>query len=305
MPFPILLGHEGAGVVEEVGDERDDRRTGRPRRSRLARPVRRVPVLQARRSSSLLVAAARPAPCSPRVRRLAAHAGAALRNARRPRDRPRGLRGQGPRPSCRLNRRACSRAASRPARALRCGRRRCAKARRSRSSAAAASASPSSRVRGSPAPGASSPSTSPRRSSSLRATSGRPTSSTRAQATRWSRCASSPAASTTRSPPLARPRGSCRPCACVRTQASRRSSASRRPGVDLDVDLDADLFAPEGVDRRHARRRHDPARGLPVPCAGVARREHRPRTFRHAHALGSTMCQKRSTPSGETASARW
>ena len=59
MRFPILLGHEGAGVVEELGSERDVGRARRPRRHRVARAVRRVPAVPARRSPTLLVAAPR------------------------------------------------------------------------------------------------------------------------------------------------------------------------------------------------------------------------------------------------------
>ena len=39
---PCVLGHEGAGVVESVGDGRDARRAGRPRRHALRARVRRV-----------------------------------------------------------------------------------------------------------------------------------------------------------------------------------------------------------------------------------------------------------------------
>ncbi len=43
--FPILLGHEGAGIVEEVGQRGDHGRSRRPRRHRVARAVRRVPAV--------------------------------------------------------------------------------------------------------------------------------------------------------------------------------------------------------------------------------------------------------------------
>ena len=86
MKFPILLGHEGAGVVEEVGDG-----------VTIVAPGDRVviawrapcgdacPCVQARRSAPLLEQPAREAAHAPRVRRRAAHAGAALRHVRRPR----------------------------------------------------------------------------------------------------------------------------------------------------------------------------------------------------------------------------
>ena len=42
---PTVLGHEGAGVVEKVGDGRDARSPGRPRRDALLAAVRRVRAL--------------------------------------------------------------------------------------------------------------------------------------------------------------------------------------------------------------------------------------------------------------------
>ena len=67
MQFPILLGHEGAGVVEEVGAGVTIGRAGRPRRDRVARAVRRrLPGVQARRSAALLEQPAREAAHAPR-----------------------------------------------------------------------------------------------------------------------------------------------------------------------------------------------------------------------------------------------
>ena len=76
MRFPILLGHEGAGVVEEVGAGVTTRRAGRPRRDRVARAVRRrVPRVPARRPAPLLEQPARAQRAMHRaVRRRAAHA---------------------------------------------------------------------------------------------------------------------------------------------------------------------------------------------------------------------------------------
>ena len=52
--FPFLLGHEAAGVVEAVGAGRHRRRAGRLRDPQLARGVRAVPGLPARRAAVLL-----------------------------------------------------------------------------------------------------------------------------------------------------------------------------------------------------------------------------------------------------------
>ena len=52
--FPFLLGHEAAGVVEAVGDGRHRGGAGRLRGPELARGLRRVPRLQARRAVVLL-----------------------------------------------------------------------------------------------------------------------------------------------------------------------------------------------------------------------------------------------------------
>ena len=97
MRFPILLGHEGAGVVEEVGSEVTSVAPGDRVVVAWRAPVRRVPAVPARRSAPLLVAAAREAAAAPGVRRRAADAGAALRHVRRPGGRARGLRGEGAR----------------------------------------------------------------------------------------------------------------------------------------------------------------------------------------------------------------
>ena len=40
--FPMVLGHEGAGVVEAIGDGVTSVAARRPRRARALRPVRRV-----------------------------------------------------------------------------------------------------------------------------------------------------------------------------------------------------------------------------------------------------------------------
>ena len=52
--FPVVLGHEGAGVVEEVGDGVSHVRPGDQRRALLHPPVRRVLPLRPRRALSVL-----------------------------------------------------------------------------------------------------------------------------------------------------------------------------------------------------------------------------------------------------------
>ncbi len=200
----------------------------RPRGRRVAGAVRRVPVVSPRRRAAVLVPAPREASRAPRGGRGAAHSRPPLRDARRSRDRARGVR----RPrSGRASGRAslparvrildrCRRGALDDAGSRRLvGRRHRLRRRR---------ISRSCRARGSRARSGSSPSTSPRRSSRSRASSARPTSSTRPRPIRSSRCASSPAASSTRSRPSAHPWASPRRCACAPTPARRRSSASRR-----------------------------------------------------------------------------
>ena len=183
MPFPILLGHEGAGIVEEVGADVTSVQPGDRVVLAWRAPCGDVPLVQARRSAALLVRAARRAARTP-CRRTTPLGGAPLRDARRPGDRARGLRGEGSRRASGRAGVRCSRAGSRPAPARRCGRRPSTRAHRSRSSAAAASVLPSSRVRSSPARSGSSPSTSPRRSSTRHVRSARPTSSTHPPAIR-------------------------------------------------------------------------------------------------------------------------
>ena len=157
--FPPILGHEGAGVVVDVGPGVTSVQEGRPRHPALHARMPPVPVLpvaqdqplhrdprhagpgpDARRHVALLAAAAtrssttwaarpsRTSPCCPRSRS------------------PRSIR---TRPSTRS---ATSAAASRPASARSSTRPRSRPARRRSSSASAASASTSSRACGSPAP---------------------------------------------------------------------------------------------------------------------------------------------------------
>ena len=53
--FPIVLGHEGAGVVEAVGEGVTHVRPGRPRRLLLRSRVRRLPPLSRRADDALRV----------------------------------------------------------------------------------------------------------------------------------------------------------------------------------------------------------------------------------------------------------
>ena len=48
VPLPVIGGHEGAGVVEEVGPRRDRPGAGRPRGARLRPRLREVPALRHR-----------------------------------------------------------------------------------------------------------------------------------------------------------------------------------------------------------------------------------------------------------------
>ena len=50
MPFPMLLGHEGAGIVEQVGDGRRGSAARRSRGPVVGRPVRHLPVVHPRGS---------------------------------------------------------------------------------------------------------------------------------------------------------------------------------------------------------------------------------------------------------------
>ena len=52
--FPLVLGHEGAGVVEAVGEGVTNVAVGRPRRAVVVVPVRHVPAVPARRAVGLL-----------------------------------------------------------------------------------------------------------------------------------------------------------------------------------------------------------------------------------------------------------
>ena len=66
--FPVLLGHEGAGIVEAVGEQRDDRDAGRQSRHRLEDGLRDVCALQARESlASAGVRLRHPAVCTART----------------------------------------------------------------------------------------------------------------------------------------------------------------------------------------------------------------------------------------------
>ena len=66
MRFPILLGHEGVGRVERVGEGVESPRRGRLRRAGLARAVRRLRAVPARGPAPLPQAAAREAAAAPR-----------------------------------------------------------------------------------------------------------------------------------------------------------------------------------------------------------------------------------------------
>ena len=48
MPFPMLLGHEGAGIIEQVGDGVDERAARRSRGPVVGGPVRHLSVVHPR-----------------------------------------------------------------------------------------------------------------------------------------------------------------------------------------------------------------------------------------------------------------
>ena len=180
---PCVLGHEGAGTVEAVGEGVTSRRAGRPRGDAVLAPVRRVralplaqdeplhgdpraaePGLPARRHDAAVARRRADPPLHGHldVRRGDGDAGDRAREDLARRARPRW--------------RACSRAGSRPASARRCTRAQGrGRARRASSSARAWSGSARSPARGCRAPSGSSASTSPRSGSSSPAGRARPT----------------------------------------------------------------------------------------------------------------------------------
>ena len=68
-PTPIVMGHEGAGVVEAVGPGVTIAACRRPRRTRLAHPVRRLPLVPARRDVGVSRLTVVPAHAARRSRR--------------------------------------------------------------------------------------------------------------------------------------------------------------------------------------------------------------------------------------------
>ena len=116
-PLPVLLGHEGAGVVEAVGEGVETVDVGETRRARLARAVRRLP---AGASAATSTCAGRP---RPRARGCASAATATSRArsawGRSPTGSSPTSAPRFPSATCRRSRRACSAARSRRASARR------------------------------------------------------------------------------------------------------------------------------------------------------------------------------------------
>ena len=94
LPFPILLGHEGAGYVEEVGSNVSRRRAGRCGRDRVAGAVRAVRPLPARRPAAVRGAPSGEATDAPRFRRRDAGTDASNGHVHRTNDRARGAGGE-------------------------------------------------------------------------------------------------------------------------------------------------------------------------------------------------------------------
>ena len=145
-PTPVVLGHEGAGVVEAVGSVGDDGQGGRPRHPVDAGQLRRLPVLRLRQADDVPLDV-RPAPAAVH---LARRAGVRLRQ-RLGVLRAHGRQGEpvraDPEATCRWRRRRSSAAACSPASARCCSAREGAGGRdRRSSSASAASGSTSSRA---------------------------------------------------------------------------------------------------------------------------------------------------------------